>query len=77
MEKVIQIGGIDCRLKSSAAVARLYRLHFERPDHRHESADGRCQGKQGNTAAKEHNDTGTICVCMPQTCGSKSAGYHR
>lgn len=28
MEKVIQIGGIDCRLKSSAAVARLYRLHF-------------------------------------------------
>lgn len=28
MEKVIQIGGVDCRLKSSAAVARLYRLHF-------------------------------------------------
>lgn len=28
MEKVIQIGGIDCRLKSSAAVARLYRLYF-------------------------------------------------
>lgn len=28
MEKVIKIGGIDCRLKTSAAVPRLYRIKF-------------------------------------------------
>lgn len=28
MEKVIKIGGIDCRLKTSAAIPRLYRLKF-------------------------------------------------
>ena len=28
MEKMINIGGVDCRLKTSAAVPRLYRLKF-------------------------------------------------
>ena len=28
MEKILKIGGIDCRLKSSAAVPRLYRIKF-------------------------------------------------
>lgn len=28
MEKILNIGGIDCRLKSSAAIPRLYRLKF-------------------------------------------------
>lgn len=30
MEKTIKIGGIDCRLKTSAAVPRLYRIAFNR-----------------------------------------------
>ena len=28
MEKVLKIGGVDCHLKTSAAVPRLYRLKF-------------------------------------------------